>query len=88
MRARWDHHSGAGHRGRAPASWRGAAVAAVVVVAVAAFSLAAGAVPASAAAAYTVTATIPVGADPYGVAVDPAAETVYVANIPALARCR
>ena len=28
----------------------------------------------------TVTATIPVGSDPYGVAVDPAARTVYVAN--------
>ena len=28
----------------------------------------------------TVTATIPVGREPYGVAVDPAAGTVYVAN--------
>ena len=28
----------------------------------------------------TVTATIPVGDGPYGVAVDPATETAYVAN--------
>ena len=32
------------------------------------------------AATNTVTATIPVGADPFGVAVDPAAGTVYVTN--------
>ena len=76
MRARRDHHAGAGHRGRTSARWRGAAA----VVAAAALSLAAGAVPASAAGGYTVTATIPVGSDPVGVAVDPAAGTVYVTN--------
>ena len=43
-------------------------------------ALAAGAVPASAASGYTVTATIPVGSFPAGVAVDPAAGTVFVAN--------
>ena len=75
MRARWDHHAGAGHRGRTSARWRGA-----VVVAAAALSLAVGAVPASAAGGYTVTATIPVGSGPDGVAVDPAAGTVYVTN--------
>ena len=80
MRARRDHQAGTGHRGGAPARWRrGAAVAAVA--AAAALSLGAGAVPASAAGpGYTVTATIPVGAVPDGVAVDPAAGTVYVAN--------
>ena len=74
MRARRDHHAGAGHRG-ASARWRGAAVAAAT-----ALSLAAVAVPASAAGGYTVTATIAVGSDPFGVAVDPAAGTVYVIN--------
>ena len=74
MRARWGRHAGAGHRG-VPARWRVAAV-----VAAAALSLVAGAVPALAAGGYTVTATIPVGPNPYGVAVDPAAGTVYVAN--------
>ena len=75
MRVRRDHHAGAGQRGRTSARWRGA-----VVVAAAALSLTAGAVPASAAGGYTVTATIPVGTNPYGVAVDPAAGTVYVTN--------
>ena len=75
MRVRRDHHAGAGHRGRTSARWRGAAV-----VAAAALSLAAGAVPASAAGGYTVTATIPVGSHPVGVAVDPAAGTAYVTN--------
>ena len=32
------------------------------------------------AATRAVTATVPVGSDPYGVAVDPAAHTVYVTN--------
>jgi YVTN family beta-propeller protein len=76
MRARRDHHANAGQRGRTSARWRGG----TVVVAAAALSLTAGAVPASAAGGYTVTATIPVGSYPYGVAVDPAAGTVYVAN--------
>ena len=79
MRARWGHHAGAGHRGGAPARWRGAAVAAAVVAA-AALSLAAGAVPASAAGGYTVTATIPVGSYPLEVAVDPSTHTAYVTN--------
>jgi YVTN family beta-propeller protein len=79
MHAHPDQHAGAGRRGRIPARWR-AAAAAVVVAAAAALSLAAGAVPASAAGGYPVTATISVGADPVGVAVDPAAGTVYVAN--------
>ena len=78
MRARRDHHAD-GHRGGAPARWRGAAVAAAVVAA-AALSLAAGAVPASAAGGYTVTATIPVGSYPLAVAADPAAHTAYVTN--------
>jgi hypothetical protein len=57
-----DHH--AGQRGRTPARRR-----AVGVITAAALSLAAGAVPASAAGdSYTVTATIPVGEDPFGVA--------------------
>ena len=75
MRVRRDHHAGAGHRGRTSTRWRGA-----LVVAAAALSLAAGAVPASAAGGYTVTATIPVGSHPAGVAVDPAAGTIYVTN--------
>ena len=75
MRVRRDHHAGAGQRSRTSGRWRGAAV-----VGAAALSLAAGAVPASAAGGYTVTATIPVGSEPAGVAVDPAAGTVYVAN--------
>ena len=76
MCARRDHHAGAGHRGGTSARWRGAAV----VGAAAALSLTLGAVPASAACGYAVTATIPVGSYPYGVAVDPAAGTVYVTN--------
>ena len=75
MRARRGHHAGAGHRGGAPARWRGAAV-----VAAAALSLTAGAVPASAAGGYTVTATIPVGSSPRAVAVDPSTQTAYVTN--------
>jgi hypothetical protein len=81
MRASRRHHARVGHRGRTSARRRAAAVAAVgAVVAAATLSLTAGALPASAAGGYTVTATIPVGADPEGVAVDPAAGTVYVAN--------
>ena len=75
MRARRDHHGG-GHRGTTSARWRGG----TVVVAAAALSLTAGVAPTSAAGGYTVTATIAVGSYPYGVAVDPAAGTVYVAN--------
>ena len=75
MRARQGHRVGAGHRGRASVCWR-----VVAGVAVAALSLAAAAVPALAAGGYTVTATIPLGPEPAGVAVDPAAGTVYVAN--------
>ena len=40
------------------------------------------------AATRAVTATIPVGTDPDGVAVDPAAGTVYVTNQQRVARCR
>jgi YVTN family beta-propeller protein len=76
MHARRDHHVGAGQHGRLPARWRAAAA----VVAAAALSLAAAAVPAPAAGGYTVTATIPVGSGPWGVAADPAAGTVYVTN--------
>ena len=75
MRVGRDHHAGVGHRGRTSACWRGAGV-----VAAAALSLAVGAVPASAAGGYTVTATIPVGSHPVGVAVDSAAGTAYVTN--------
>ena len=71
-----DHQAGAGPRGRTPARRRAAAA----VTAAAALSLAVGAVPASAAGGYTVTATIPVGPSSSGVAVDPAAGAVYVAN--------
>jgi YVTN family beta-propeller protein len=77
MRARRDSHASAGHRGRTSARWGGAAA---VAVAAGALSLTAGAAPASAAGGYPVTATIAVGAFPSGVAVDPAARTVYVAN--------
>jgi YVTN family beta-propeller protein len=76
MRARRVRHADVGHRGRISARWR----CATVVVAAAALSLAAGAVPAWAAGGYAVTATIPVGSNPEGVAVDPAAGTVYVTN--------
>ena len=77
MRARRDHHVGAGRLGRTSARWRGGAV---VVIAAAALSLTAGTLPASAAGGYPVTATIKVGTEPAGVAVDTAAGTVYVAN--------
>jgi YVTN family beta-propeller protein len=76
MRARRDHQAGPGHHGGARARWRSAAA----VAAAAALSLAAGAVPASAVDCYRVTATIPVGSGPFGVAVDPAAHTAYVTN--------
>ena len=78
MHARQDHQAGTVQRGAAAARWRVAAAA--TVVATAALSLAASAVPASAAGGYTVTATIPVGSAPYGVAADPSAGTVYAAN--------
>src|SRR5580693_4331965 len=80
MHARQDHQAGTGQRGAAPARWRGAIAAAATVIATAALALTAGAVPASAAGGYTVTATIPVGSGPQGVAVDPAAGSVYLAN--------
>jgi YVTN family beta-propeller protein len=76
MHAPPDHHAGARQRGRTPARWRAAAVTAA-----AALSLAAGTLPASAAGGYTVTATIPVGSSPDAVAADPAAGTIYVANV-------
>jgi len=80
MNAPPDHHAGAGRRGRIPARWR-AAAAVTAAVAAAALSLTAGAVPASAAVVYPVTAGIVVGSNPAAVAVDPAAGTVYVANL-------
>ena len=83
MRVRRDHHAGAGQRGRTSARWRGA-----VVVAAAALSLAVGAVPASAAGGYTVTATIPVGSHPDGVAVDPATRHRLRGQLTGMARCR
>ena len=76
MHAPPDHHAGMGQRGRTPARRRAAAA----VTAAAALSLAAGAAPASAAGGYTVTATIPVGINPAGVAAYPATDTAYVAN--------
>ncbi len=79
MRARWVHQAGNSHRGGAPGRWRGAAAVAAVAAA-AALSLAAGAAPALAAGGYTVTATIPVGSTPFGVAADPVTGTVYVTN--------
>jgi hypothetical protein len=75
LHAPQDRHTGAGQRGRISARWRAAAVAAA-----AALALAAGAVPASAAGGYTVTGTIPVGANPEGVAADPATHTAYVTS--------
>ncbi len=79
MRPRHGHQAGTGHRGGAPARWRGAAVAATVITATT-LALAAGTVPASATGGYTVTATIGVGSGPFGVAVAPSTHTVYVAN--------
>src|SRR5580693_419029 len=76
MHAPPDHPAGAEQRGRTPARWR----AAVAVTAAATMSLSVGAAPASAATGYTVTATIPVSKNPFGVAFDPAAGTVYVVN--------
>jgi YVTN family beta-propeller protein len=76
MRAQQDHHASAGHRSRTSARWRGA----VVVVAAAALSLTVGTLPASAAGGYTVTGTIKVGTEPAGLAADPTAGTVYLAN--------
>ena len=75
MRARRDYHASAGQRGRTSARWRGGAV---VVIAAAALSLTAGTLPASAAGGYPVTATIKVGIEPSGTAVDTATGTVYV----------
>jgi YVTN family beta-propeller protein len=78
MRARGAHRVRADRRG-GTVRWRR-----VVIITVAAALpltvVAAAAQPASAAGGYTVTATIGVGSDPDGVAVDSAAGTVYVAN--------
>ena len=79
MHARSDNHPGTGHRGGASARRRGA-LSPRPWSRRPALSLAVGAVPASAAGGYTVTATITVGAEPAGVAVDRVAGTVYVAN--------
>ena len=79
MRALRGNHVVAGHRGGATARWqRAAAAAAAVAVPLAASVIAAA--PASAAGVYSVTATIRVSGDPYGVGVDPSAGLVYVAN--------
>ena len=78
MCAQRRYHAVAGHRGGAAAHRRRAALA----IAALALPLAAGftAAPAWAAGGYTVTATIPVGAAPYGMGVDPVARTAYVTN--------
>ena len=70
----------AGHDGGAPARWRRAgAVAAALALPLAVSGIAA--TPASAArGGYRVSHTIPVGALPEAVAVDPAARTAYVTN--------
>ena len=79
MRALRGNHIIAGHRGGVSACWRRAGVAAAALaLPLAAAGIAAA--PASAAAGYMVTHTISVGSSPYGVAVDPAAHTVYVTN--------
>ena len=75
MRAERDRHAAAGQRRRTSGRWRGAAAATV-----AALALAAVAAPASAADGYTVTATIPVGAGPLGVAVDPSTHVAYATS--------
>jgi YVTN family beta-propeller protein len=78
MRVRGAHRVLAGRRG-GTVRWRRAVVmtmAAAMPLTVVAVT----AVPASAAGGYTVTATIPVGSGPNGLAVGPAAGTVYVAN--------
>jgi YVTN family beta-propeller protein len=78
MRARGAHRVRASRRG-GTVRWRR-----VVIITVAAALpltvVAAAAQPASASGGYTVTATIGVGSDPEGVAVDSSAGTVYVAN--------
>ena len=79
MRALRGNHIIAGHRGGVSARWRRAGVAAAALaLPLAASGIAAA--PASAAGGYMVTRTIPVGSGPYGVAVDPAAGTVYATN--------
>jgi len=81
MRARGTHRVRASRRG-GTVRWRRV----VIITLAAALPLtvvAAAAQPASAAGGYTVTATIGVGTDPEGVAVDSAAGTVYVANFDA-----
>ena len=72
-------HTAGGHRGGAVARWRRAAV----VVAALALPLAASGIaapPAWAAGSYGVTATIPVGSTPEGVAVDSSTGIAYVTN--------
>ena len=59
--------------------WRQAAVAIAAVAVALPVSVSATA-PASAAVSYVVTATIPVGSSPQGIAVDPTGTHVYVAN--------
>ena len=79
MGARRNSHTTAGHRGGPAARWKRAAV----TVAALALPLAAAGIaapPAWAAGGYTVTATISVGSEPGGVAVDPTTGTAYVAN--------
>jgi YVTN family beta-propeller protein len=78
MRVRGAHRVLAGRCG-GTVRWRRAVVM-IVAAAMPLTVVAVTAVPASAAGGYTVTATIPVGSGPNGVAMDPAAGTVYVAN--------
>ena len=79
MRALWGNHITTSHRRGLAARWRwaGGAIAAVTLPMA---SSGVAAAPARAAGCYRVTHTIPVGSAPYGVAVDPAAHTVYVTN--------
>jgi YVTN family beta-propeller protein len=78
MRVRGAHHVVAGRRS-GTVRWRRAAIVTVTAVVPLAAAVVT-AVPASAAGGYAVTATIPVGSGPEGVAADPAAGTVYVTN--------
>jgi len=74
MRARGAHRVPANRRG-GTVRWR-RVVTMTLAAAMPLTVVAAAAKPASAAGGYTVTATIGVGSDPEGVAVDPAAGTV------------
>jgi YVTN family beta-propeller protein len=66
--------------GRVPGVWRRAAAGGVLAAGVAVLVAVPGAAAAAAAWAPKVTATIPVGSLPYGVAADPVTNTVYVTN--------